>query len=251
MRAIATLVILICFSATASAKIKYAEEASTYAKRAQLVLALYEGELAKSKIEIQSSDYDEDDSYSMILAPDGDFQGTSYYRLRYSLGFITLPGMKPNLFAGAVAHEIGHALGHRTSDNYRDLAVEGEADYWSALQGFAKLAQKGLIELAEYNGKGWAEQRALAMARLHQLGFDCHAPENQQKVLLMVYSYDLIHTTARALGSKGPSLSGFDPIVVTSTSKNYPSVQSRLDTLINGVLGLPRPLSWALPADFN
>jgi hypothetical protein len=139
-----------------------------------------------------------------------------------------------------VAHELGHLLGAGPR-NENQLAAEGEADY-----------QVGPL-LREF----------VSNAAPH-LVMEPVSPELEKKIAeaLAARKPNVDLTSVRIATAAYVALTDFtggnidldrrDSSVVTDTLINtYPSLQSRWDSVVAGLLGLERPRSWSAPKDFT
>ena len=211
----------------------------------------YDEDFKKNKIEpMPMFDWDNDSTDARVK-----FDGMYFHNIYLNGGMMRYHGMTIDTVALVVIHEIGHMLGEgpKSEDKAR-TAVEGEADYFSG-QNFRKLAELGLLpdhsldktsalylETKKYmQAQGITDSKTLELAtrlgvaaqQLNKIQFNMIAEINQKSV----ETYDV-------------SLLSPDTSVVEKTLTSYPSNQARLDTIIAGFLGRPRPLSWANPADF-
>lgn len=109
-----------------------------------------------------------------------------------------------------LCHEIGHYLGGPpTKARGGWSSTEGQADYFAGLHCARSV---GLDEVSFYDS-------ALDLSRIY----------------------------AGVTFSPEPQLECSDPTVVSRTNFGYPSVQCRLDSMLAGWKGLPRPQCWFSP----
>lgn len=122
-------------------------------------------------------------------------------------GMLSHSLMNSETFQLLLCHEIGHFLGGPPLKSRNGWSsTEGQADYYSGLRCAKDL--------------GWDEaqfsQAALALTRIY----------------------------AEVTNVSGPSLNRCDETKVTRINYGYPIAQCRLDTLIAGWKGQPRPACW-------
>lgn len=144
-------------------------------------------------------------------------------------GIAAIKNSSEDTFALILCHETGHLYGGEpVGDTHNNLSLEGQADYWALRSCFPKI-------LSSLSGRtpsaGALEycQNETACARTVDaiLAVTAHFADNR----------NLPH----------PQLDTPDETVVPATLLTHPNPQCRLDTMIAGMKGLPRPLCWHKP----
>jgi hypothetical protein len=135
------------------------------------------------------------------------------------------PGMTAGAIAFALCHEAGHALGGAPKKTSREnklswASVEGQSDYYAASTCLPKLFSTKELQTAN-------QSQAIV-----QSGLDW-----------MLTVYELI----RFSGIAAPSINTPDLSVAPTTVVTYPTLQCRLDTIVAGAGGQPRPPCWFRP----
>lgn len=129
-------------------------------------------------------------------------------------------------FALILCHETGHLYGGRpVSDEHNFLAVEGQADYWAAGVCLPKIIS-GLSDRAP-------SKDALAYCK------------SETKCARTVDA--ILALTAQFADNRNlphPAIDTPDPTIVDTLNFTHPSPQCRLDTMLAGMKGNPRPRCW-------
>ena len=125
-----------------------------------------------------------------------------------------------------LCHESGHLFGGRPfSDEFNRLSLEGQADYWGAGECFKKILPKLAPRKSSADALKFCQgDEACSRSIDAFLSLTAHFADNR----------NLPH----------PTLSTPDETVVTSMLFTHPSPQCRLDTMIAGMMHLPRPTCW-------
>lgn len=119
-----------------------------------------------------------------------------------------------------LCHETGHLYGGKpVSDEFNNLSLEGQADYWAASHCMDKI----LPFLSAKNPPQTIRDRKIDAF----LAVTAHFADNR----------NLPH----------PRLETPDQTVVETTNLTHPAPQCRLDTMMAGVTGKPRPFCWFKP----
>ncbi|MCB0411153.1 MAG: hypothetical protein KDD22_01420 [Bdellovibrionales bacterium] len=192
------------------------------------------------------------ENFSAGVTPDYS-KGDNIYKV-YITGAIArrFPGLDE--VALMLLHEVGHLLGQGPFmkpifDFDAPFArVEGEADYFAGSHALALISEEiidrefvGYRDNPQYeNAKQYFKKRGIVSEK----NLDAHAR-------IAVAAYNAIHFIMEDEILPGTlSFETPDPTEVPQTMKYYPSPQARLDSILAGMLNLPRPRSWAHPRDF-
>jgi len=129
-------------------------------------------------------------------------------------------------FAMVLCHEAGHLFGGKPfSDEFNRLSLEGQGDYWGARDCLKKFLPALPIRNPSVSSLKFCEQDHICGRSVDAfLALTAHFADNR----------NLPH----------PTLETPDETVVTSMLLTHPSPQCRLDTMIAGLRGLPRPHCW-------
>lgn len=153
----------------------------------------------------------------------------------------------------ALTHEFGHLIGQGPTEEYFVagqfvyLASEGEADYLSAdlLRRAYDFKPSKFSFILNHNSN-----KSMTSTCVDKIKSLSNAADEITHSILS-HGASLMNLTAHVTGEKPPVLDSFDKTIVDKTLLDYPSIQSRWDSLRAGILGTDRPRSWALPADFK
>lgn len=169
--------------------------------------------------------------------------GLFFHYLYMFGGYARLNGMTYDGVVATLCHELGHGIGgapYKLYDNEETISVEGQSDYFafrSCLpRMFKRLPAKTSVK-------------------------PVNAYTDQQCKKLPTTSYDFCTRAFQTLESErlffrlnledpNTEYDKHDPSVSTSINQDpyfYPSSQCRLDTMMNGILGLERPRCWFVP----
>lgn len=178
-----------------------------------------------------------------------------FHNIYLTGGMVQYHGMTIDTAVLVIVHELGHLLGKGPKLVPHSTSVEGEADYMSGLI-FRKMAELGLLpeNSVDKNSELYTETKKYMAAQGIQ---DPNFLELATRLGIAAQQLNKIQFNMLAEISKKPesdynvSLSTPDKTMVEKTLDFYPSDQSRLDSIIAGFLGKPRPRSWANPADFQ
>lgn len=154
----------------------------------------------------------------------------------------------------ALTHEFGHLMGHGPTEKYFvagrfiELAPEGEADYLSAylLRKAFDFNPEEFKKIILYHSSN-SYMSSACTKKIKQLSL----VEDSITSVILSHGAALMNLTANANREEWPVLDSSDPTIVKKTVLAYPSIQSRWDSLLSGVLKRPRPRSWALLSDFE
>lgn len=129
-------------------------------------------------------------------------------------------------FALILCHETGHLYGGRpVGEEHNFLSVEGQADYWATMVCFPKI----LPGLSERTPSKESVDYCKGEAK-------CARTVDAAVALTAQFADN------RSLPH--PKLSTPDPTIVDTLNFTHPSPQCRLDTMIAGMKGNPRPRCW-------
>lgn len=144
-------------------------------------------------------------------------------------GIAALKNGSEDSFSLILCHEAGHLYGGPpVSDEHNRLSLEGQADYWAITNCFRKIlphlsVRKPSLQSVEYCNEDLSCARAVDAIHV----VTAHFADNR----------NLPH----------PRRETPDETEVASTNLTHPSPQCRLDTMIAGMEGRPRPLCWYKP----
>ncbi|MES2525959.1 MAG: hypothetical protein V4598_02690 [Bdellovibrionota bacterium] len=131
-------------------------------------------------------------------------------------GIAAIKNGSEDTMALILCHETGHLYGgNPVSDEFNKLSLEGQADYWAA----GLCLDKILPQLSPRMGQSIRERKIDAF-----LAVTAQFAENR----------NLPH----------PRLETPDQTVVETTNQTHPNPQCRLDTMMAGMNGNPRPACW-------
>lgn len=129
-------------------------------------------------------------------------------------------------FALILCHETGHLYGGRpVSDEHNFLAVEGQADYWATMECFPKIMTS-------------LSNRSPSKESVDYCKGETKCARTVDAILALTAQF----ADNRSLPH--PKLSTPDQTIVETLLFTHPSPQCRLDTMIAGMKGNPRPLCW-------
>lgn len=144
----------------------------------------------------------------------------------------------------SIVHEYGHLLGKGPKDDYHKTTVEGEADYFAG-QEIKEVFRRGLLPLdpADTQDPMYAQARRFFSERgvVDPVKLDIYSRVALAKLRIMKNIFPGEQFNFHITNAS----------VVTQTKTGYPDPQARIDTVLAGLLGLPRPRSWAVPKDFE
>lgn len=141
-------------------------------------------------------------------------------------GIAALTNGSEDSFALILCHEAGHLYGGKpVRDEYNNLSLEGQADYWATSICFPKILPRLGNRTPSRHSLNYCQDDLLCARTVDAvLVVTAHFAENR----------NLPH----------PRIETPDETVVTSTNLTHPNPQCRLDTMLAGLKGLSRPLCW-------
>lgn len=154
-------------------------------------------------------------------------------------GLARRPEVTPDGFALVLCHELGHAYGGAPYiQEWTKMSAEGQADYYGA-----KDCMKAIVDLIAYDSRfdaatPYMEEKCAA-------AFTADTNEYKSCIRRLQAGQSLGSLMSTIMEEATPDYETPDPTEVPSTLTSYPdTVQCRLDTYHNGVLGLVRPRCW-------
>lgn len=139
------------------------------------------------------------------------------------------------------AHEMGHLIGKRVHA-HDETSYEGEADYQVGPTLIKYLSSFEHQLFDEYQNSSLES----TIATTYQL--NPSDKNDYAKIKVAAASYQMLK---RVLEEDIAVEMTANPVAVSETTEFYPAAQIRWDTIISGILGKPRPISWAVPSDFE
>lgn len=182
-------------------------------------------------------------SYTGYLENDG----TITHNIFVFGGYARQPGMTTDGLAWVLCHELGHGLGgspHKESGAPPYSAVEGQADYYSTQVCLRQI-------LPHLNGIPFMTAPTSFTQTLCDKAFTT-IPEQMLCYRQFRYLEQHRQRMNEQQSSSQPPVQFETPDTTQTPEINthpyyYPGSQCRLDTLVAGVLLLPRPLCWWRP----
>lgn len=179
-------------------------------------------------------------SYSGYLDPNG---STTHFLFLFG-GYARIPKMTLSGVAMTLCHELGHGIGGaplKDSGEKIRASVEGQADYFAA-RFCLKRILKHLPAVSDHAVDPYLKTR-------------CEEKYSGADLLMCTRAMAELENERIFFRTTegGESETYFDRLDITITDHveldpyYYPSAQCRLDTMINGILELPRPLCWWKP----
>ncbi|MFL5815202.1 MAG: ImmA/IrrE family metallo-endopeptidase [Bdellovibrionia bacterium] len=179
------------------------------------------------------------------------FGGCSLNRPHYSItigaDLVKKPGFTQDAYASILCHELGHLLGgapRKDSSENSWSSTEGQADYYAASVCMKKMMSATPIVASDLEKLSRAD-RDLAHALC--AGKYPDAPSRDICVRTIDAGVVLlrdIYEWIKYPGLPQPSLDQHAKPLAPGEKINYPSLQCRLDTIVAGALGKPRPACW-------
>ncbi|MCA9508478.1 MAG: hypothetical protein KC505_08660 [Myxococcales bacterium] len=137
-------------------------------------------------------------------------------------------------------HEMGHILGGAPFQSKRLAdwsSVEGQADYWGASECMWLYInnEQSRVVIHSY------EEEQIKACKEHY-----ESEKDQLGCLRILSSIDALvaHWNLNREEDKKLSLFDTDPTVVTKTLEKHPPKACRIQTMVNGALGMERPTCW-------
>lgn len=153
-------------------------------------------------------------------------------------GLARRPEVTPEGFALVLCHELGHAYGGAPLiTSWRNMSVEGQADYYGAKKCLELVLQKLNLEDYEVPPTPFMETSCE----------DSYGYDSRSKRCVRTLTAGQSLASLLALLSKVdvPDYETPDLTEVEITARSYPdTVQCRLDTYYRGALGTSRPACW-------
>lgn len=159
--------------------------------------------------------------------------GTTEHNLYLMGGFVRLADMTPEGLLVTGCHEMGHGIGgtpHKESGS----STEGQSDYFATAKCLP-IALKFLKARTEFTTKDvykklCERQGSFEIGECERMMFALESDISYFKTLGDLVSFDVFSTHVQHDLNTSPSY--------------YPDSQCRLDTMINGIMGLERPECW-------
>lgn len=192
------------------------------------VHALYAPEAKKQNREMVVATLDWENPYFSAWAKYDEQSNT--YQTNFWGGFARLPDMTKRAFVFTACHEVGHLLGETpriSIEGMTKMSAEGQADFFAANSCFKKFITKHPsyfskeIELDPY-AASLCQDKFQDDSKNHKLCLETMQVARDFTIAINHLNLDMT-----------PDFHTPDNLVVTETKESYPSLQCRMDIIVN------------------
>lgn len=180
-------------------------------------------------------------SYSSYQDPNGSL---THFLFLFG-GYARIPGMTIEGVAMTLCHELGHGIGSaplKECGEKRCASVEGQADYFAARFCIKRILKRLPVTLStplDSYTEQKCQERFKTKSELEMCYRSFRVLENE-RLFFRTEEGSAVETYYDR-----PDLSVVDKVELDPYF--YPEAQCRLDTMVNGILELERPLCWWRP----
>lgn len=181
-------------------------------------------------------------SYSGYLSPEGQ---TTHYLFLFG-GYAKIEGMKLEGVAMTLCHELGHGIGGnplKDSGEKVRASVEGQADYYAARFCLKRILKHLPVKNPVVPLNGYVDTRCREHFKKQidiEMCFRAFETLENERLFFRTQPGEETEVFYERPEQNTTNEINLDPYF-------YPTPQCRLDTMVNGVLGLERPLCWWKP----